>query len=408
MNFIPNRHKKLYNNSKHTMNNGNTLIIIGKLSKKDPEHPDHLRNHYYCEFQTGYKGIICETTISNGTAYDPLYPSIYGVAYIGNGIHKRYEEDGKTFTREYKLWYSMLRRCFDEASLKKFPSYKNVTINERWYNYQNFCDDLPNLPNYNLWEEYGGSYYHLDKDFLSASKLGNRKEYGKDTCMFLSTHDNTSLGALTGKTFFQYNPEEKTYKTFESMTKFANDNGISFDVVSKAIRGERCSKGLFYGVIPENEQNILQFIEGKYKIYLENSSKIVYKWGLFNKKTKKIVLYKSLMHIVEENKGFSPYNVRDCAYNKIVFMYTDYHVFRLPEFYEELDLKKYVKNEIKELISLKKSIKDKPFMAVKDGEEIRVDNIRKFSEDYGVSVGNIRHVLTGGRQSTKGWKFYLI
>ena len=103
MKFIPNRHKRFFDGSTHTMNNGNTVKVIGKLSKKDPEHPDKLRNHYYCEFVTGYKGIICESFLTNGTAFDPLFPSIYGVAYIGDGKYKRYIEVSKDYTKTNKM-----------------------------------------------------------------------------------------------------------------------------------------------------------------------------------------------------------------------------------------------------------------------------------------------------------------
>ena len=389
------------------MNNGNKLIVIGKLSKKDEEHPDHLRNHYYCEFQTGYKGIICETTIVNGTAYDPLYPSIYGVAYIGEGVHTRYMEGTKDFSPEYKLWYGMLKRVYDEGSLKKYPSYKNVTVNPRWLNYQNFCDDLKTLENYSLWKEFGGSFYHLDKDLFSQ-KLG-RKEYGKDTCLFLSVHDNTSLGALTGKTYYQYNVEEKTYETFTNLSKFSEEKGINSDVLTRAVKKNKEVNGYFYGYLEENTQDILPFIEQKYKEFKENIKIVEYNWGLYHRKTQEIKKFTSLVALSHSNSRFAMYNIRDCAYRKTIYCYNYYHIFKLPENYDEMDLVEYAKNDIKEVRELKASVKDKPFIATNQyGVDKVIKNIKEFSDRVNIPVADIQYCLYGARKSYRSWKFRLL
>ena len=410
MKLIPNNNKKLPDGSTHIMNNKNTVQILGRVSKKDPAHPDGLRNSYLCVFpQTGYQGVILERALMEGTAFDPLEPTIYGKACIGEGPYSRHIPDSKEFTKEYKLWYNMLKRVLDEGSLQKYPSYRNVTIHPRWLNFQNFCEDLPKLPNYDLWVEYTGSEYHFDKDLLSEQVLGDRKEYGSETVMFLHKSVNMSLGALTGFTFFKYNMKEKTYITFTNITKFSEETGIKSEVISRAVKQNREVKGYFYGILPKRCVNDIQYIQNKYEEYLAKEELADLKWALFNIKTKEIRTYKSIHALCSANPRLHEYNVRDCAYMKTAICFKYYHVFRLPEDYESVNLLEFAQNHLQEVIDRRNSIKNKPFIAqYMDEAPFTVTDYKQFTKDYQIYPASIYNVLAGGRKSHKGWKFTLL
>lgn len=98
--------------------------------------------------------------------------SIYGAGYHGEGPH-RSTEDGK-HTIHYKIWYNMLRRCYDVKWQEKNPTYKLCDVCEKWLNFQNFASWFFDNPYYQTgWD--------LDKDIL----FKNNKVYSEDTSVFV-------------------------------------------------------------------------------------------------------------------------------------------------------------------------------------------------------------------------------
>jgi len=105
---------------------------------------------------------------------------IFGVGindWVGN-----IELDGKKI-REYKLWKSMLQRCFDEKCKQKYPTYEGVTCSKEWLSMTKFIDDVSQMRGYGL------SGWQLDKDILQK---GN-KLYSKDNCCFVPLEVNILL-----------------------------------------------------------------------------------------------------------------------------------------------------------------------------------------------------------------------
>jgi hypothetical protein len=100
---------------------------------------------------------------------------IYGKGYIGEKI-------GDTFygatTKFYSIWFSMLRRCYDEKTQLKNPTYIGCYVDESWLNLQIFCK----------WcEENYIDGFCLDKDIL----IKGNKIYGPNTCCFVPTQINS-------------------------------------------------------------------------------------------------------------------------------------------------------------------------------------------------------------------------
>ena len=115
----------------------------------------------------------------NGNIKCPYEPRICEVGYLGEGKYK-VKEDGK-HTNEYRIYYEMLRRCYDSKFQEKHPSYKGCTAENDWFNFQNMAEWIEN--NY---YEVPGEKMHLDKDILCK---GN-KVYSRNTCIFVPQRIN--------------------------------------------------------------------------------------------------------------------------------------------------------------------------------------------------------------------------
>jgi len=90
--------------------------------------------------------------------------------------------DGKDI-REYKLWTSMLQRCFDEKYKQNQPTYKDVTCSKDWFSMTKFIEDVSQMKGFGL------EGWQLDKDIIQK---GN-KLYSKDTCCFVPLEVNILL-----------------------------------------------------------------------------------------------------------------------------------------------------------------------------------------------------------------------
>lgn len=131
--------------------------------------------------------------LSRGCIDNPNRATVHGKGYRGIGAFNISEKISKykyKHKKEYVLWNGMLGRCYNEEFLIKNPTYKGCSVDERWLNFQNFCEDLPKIENYDKWLELGGRFYHLDKDF----KVKGNKIYSLDTCVFLDAKENARLG----------------------------------------------------------------------------------------------------------------------------------------------------------------------------------------------------------------------
>lgn len=80
----------------------------------------------------------------------------------------------------YKLWASMLQRCYSEKRLIKDPSYIGCSVHPDWHSFMSFRSWM-------IEQDWEGM--ELDKDILFE---GNRV-YGPDTCVFVDHHVNTFL-----------------------------------------------------------------------------------------------------------------------------------------------------------------------------------------------------------------------
>lgn len=152
----------------------------------------------------------------------------YGVGYNPGGKYKT-RVDGSD-TRTYKLWSRMIERAYSTEYHKKQPTYKDVTVDERWHNYQVFAEDIEQVFGYNMIDG-NGKVYQLDKDIL----VKDNKVYSKETVCFIPSALNK----------FTINKRE----TKDGLpTGISIVNNTSKYTVQIAINGKQKNLGLFTNV----------------------------------------------------------------------------------------------------------------------------------------------------------------
>ena len=134
---------------------------------------------YFPEYNWTFKHATYQS-FKNGKIKCPYEPSIYGVGYLGEGKYVA-TENGK-HKKEYRIWYDVLRRCYDPKVQEKYPTYKGCTVENYLLNFQNAAEWIKN--NY---YEVLGERMHLDKDILCK---GN-KVYSRETCIFVPERINS-------------------------------------------------------------------------------------------------------------------------------------------------------------------------------------------------------------------------
>ena len=127
-------------------------------------------------------GFITEESmgvIRSGHIRDSSIPTTCGFGYIdieGASI-------GRNMTKEYRLWNSMVNRCYNEKELSRNPTYKDCHVSEDWSYLSNFKEWCNNQIG------FGNEGWHLDKDIL----VKGNKVYSEDTCCFVPPEINTLL-----------------------------------------------------------------------------------------------------------------------------------------------------------------------------------------------------------------------
>src|SRR5262245_19906701 len=54
---------------------------------------------------------------------------------------------GKTHTKSYKVWCDMMARCYNKSTKEyKYYGALGVSICDRWHDFENFYDDMGNVP----------------------------------------------------------------------------------------------------------------------------------------------------------------------------------------------------------------------------------------------------------------------
>lgn len=127
---------------------------------------------------TGHIKYTDSRSIIGGMAKDPYHKNIFNVGCAGLATTS---EDDKSIKKSYHSWRGILRRCYDEKSWVKNPTYKDVKVCEEW-----LCFEV-----YEIWYNTNVVVgYHVDKDFTVVGC----KLYSPETCVFIPPHINAIIG----------------------------------------------------------------------------------------------------------------------------------------------------------------------------------------------------------------------
>ena len=134
--------------------------------------------------KTGFETVVELGNIRNGKVKDCYSPSVHGVGVSGtkypitiNGVN----------TKEYGLWYNMLRRCYSESFKKKQPTYEGCEVGDNFKSYVYFYEWCQNQIG------FSNKDWQLDKDLLAKGNM----VYSADSCIFIPSEINTLLTKRT-------------------------------------------------------------------------------------------------------------------------------------------------------------------------------------------------------------------
>lgn len=153
-------------------NKGEEFVIIQYNNANDitvmflDEHKTKVHTQYY--------------NIQEGVVRNPYFPNIYDSGYVGVGKHIVAVK--RKATHKYETWRDMIRRCHSESFQNKNQCYKDASVCEEWYNFQNFGD----------W--YDENYYKIDGQKMNLEKdilVKGNKRYSPETCVFVPSCINS-------------------------------------------------------------------------------------------------------------------------------------------------------------------------------------------------------------------------
>lgn len=210
-------------------NSGEEFKVLGNLDKR---YNSQTRGYPYflIEFEDKTRLIIMKSKINYRNIKNPNAPSVCGVGFIGHGKFR--SRKNSKITKVYLTWRGILVRCYDPKYHEKYPTYIGCTVDPRWHNFQNFCEDIQHLEGYEEWKNNTKSRaWALDKDI----KIEGNKVYSKDTCMFVTAIENNLKATLTGKTYEATNTETGEVIKFINQTEFAKKYNLDNKLINACI-----------------------------------------------------------------------------------------------------------------------------------------------------------------------------
>ena len=130
--------------------------------------------------KTGYETTVELGNIKKGYVKDHYSPSVYGIGVFGTKYPSRVNG---VKTKEYKLWHSMLVRCYSDTIKKKHQTYIGCEVSDNFKSYEYFYEWCQKQIGFN------NKDWHLDKDLL----IKGNKVYSEGTCVFIPSEINKVL-----------------------------------------------------------------------------------------------------------------------------------------------------------------------------------------------------------------------
>ena len=130
--------------------------------------------------KTGYEATVELGVIRKGEVKDPYSPSVFGVGLLGTKYPSTI--NGRN-TKEYEMWCSVLKRCYNDTYQKKNPTYEGCKVSDKFKSYEYFYEWCHKQIG------FGNEGWQLDKDLL----IKGNKIYSENTCVFIPREINSLL-----------------------------------------------------------------------------------------------------------------------------------------------------------------------------------------------------------------------
>lgn len=226
---------------KRLMNCGYEAEIIEYNNAKDTtikflDTGEIVQSITYCNFK-------------KGKVKSHFSPTVYDWGIVG--LEDTQDENGKIL-KSYRVWNSMIGRCYGEVYHKNNPNYIGCEVCEEWKYYVNFKKWFDEN-----WYEIDEEL-QLDKDLICNNLGLEIKMYSPSTCLFLPKSINVKLTNLNKEKKFNILPSGKyriqvknkgfkqTYNTYEEALQGYKEDRLLFI---------RKSLNKYKDIIPNNIYN---------------------------------------------------------------------------------------------------------------------------------------------------------
>lgn len=146
----------------------------------------------------------------------------------------------------YVRWTDMLRRCYSQLQLSRFPCYTQTKVCEEWLTFSTFKSWMQSQD----WKNKV-----LDKDIL-----GDNNEYNPDSCVFVPEYVNLSFISLNKVKGVCFHKRSKVYQA--GFSRFGKQFYIgSFSNEDEAISAYKKEKSKFLNEVLE--KYLLEFSPDK-------------------------------------------------------------------------------------------------------------------------------------------------
>lgn len=191
--------------------------------------------------------------ILSGNVKNHKTKTVFGTGYLGGDYYTPLNSK-----LVYSRWKDMLRRCYDEKTQEKQPTYKGITVCEEWHNFQGFAEWWMHN-----WKSWMDDNWQLDKDI----RVKDSKIYSPITCSLVPKEVNTLIMVNRNQRNSYYIGVQKIGNRFLSaFTKYGKCVKIGiFDTELEAFNAYKNAKEIYIkeiiekwkGKIVEDIYNIL-------------------------------------------------------------------------------------------------------------------------------------------------------
>jgi hypothetical protein len=239
--LIKNTSKVYYNGSIWDSNNCDQFVIIGKTNRYTIDNRGYkIRKYFLCKFKDETIVEAKTSEIKMGKVRNPNFPSVCGIGYLGEGRWEFYIN--QIATKEYACFRNLINRCYNSKnnSYKEYGG-EGVALDKELHNFQNFCNTISQLPNYEKWKNDKINLWALDKDELCEKLNIHPKIYSKNTCQFILQKDNISERnkrvSITGNVYVGISPKNIYYE-FTNIKQFAKEHDLYDTHIGNCARGK--------------------------------------------------------------------------------------------------------------------------------------------------------------------------